>query len=119
MASEAKSAQTMLAEISVQIDDDIREIKQEAEHQSKQNAFRTGSRGRFGYASKDEFVNYGNVGIAMQSNAINVEIERSSRYDFDKDAGGTNEPRKQTELFQIVKINRILNIAKLGMQVKK
>jgi len=57
MASEAKAATAMLAEMSLQIDDDIREIKEEAEHFSNQNAYRTGSRGRFGIASKDEFVN--------------------------------------------------------------
>lgn len=54
----------------------------------------------------------------MQGTANIAEIERSMRYDVDRD-GGSNEPRKQSELFQIVKINRILNIAKLGMQVKK
>jgi len=48
MASEAKAATTMLAEISNQIDDDIREIKEEAEHYSKLNAKRTESRGRYG-----------------------------------------------------------------------
>jgi len=32
MASEAKAATTMLTELSVQIDDDIREIKEDTEH---------------------------------------------------------------------------------------
>jgi len=54
----------------------------------------------------------------MQNTVTNAEIERSIRYDVDRD-GISNEPRKSSELFQIVKINRILNIAKLGMQVKK
>ena len=54
----------------------------------------------------------------MQGSANIAELERSQRYDVENN-GGSNEPRKQSELFQIVKINRILNIAKLGMQVKK